>query len=117
MQDTYVSNICMYVCMYVCKGLPGLPLAILNPDAKFTLLDSNRTKMAIVSEIASSAVLNLTNVQVVVSRAEDHTVRKYDYMLGRAVAAIPTFLGFSSHLIRSGNNNGPTSSDRSKGID
>ena len=56
--------------------------------------------MAIVSEIASPAVLNLTNVHVVVSRAEDHTVPKYDYMLGRAVAAIPTFLGFSSHLIR-----------------
>eukprot|EP01036_Dinobryon_divergens_P022548 gene22548-30813_t len=96
-------------------GLPGLPLAILNPDAKFTLLDSNRKKMAIVSEIASSAVLNLTNVQVVVSRAEDHTVRKYDYMLGRAVAAIPTFLGFSSHLIRSGSYPAATSSDRSEG--
>jgi 16S rRNA G527 N7-methylase RsmG len=39
-------------------------MAILNPDASFTLLDSNRKKMAIISEIASPAVLNLTNVQV-----------------------------------------------------
>ena len=84
---------------FLMLGLPGLPMAILHPEASFTLLDSNRKKMKIVSEIASPTVLNLPNVRVVVSRAELH-LEKYDYLLGRAVAAIPTFLGFSSHLIK-----------------
>jgi len=91
-------------------GLPGLPMAILFPDTQFTLLDSNRKKMTIVQEIASSADLNLPNVRVVVSRAEDH-LEKYDYMLGRAVSAVPSFLGFSSHLIRSPSNHASSAHD------
>ena len=81
-------------------------MAILFPDTQFTLLDSNRKKMSIVQNIASPAVLDLPNVRVVVSRAEDHQ-EKYDYMLGRAVSAVPSFLGFSSHLIQSPNNDEP----------
>lgn len=77
-------------------GLPGLPLAIICPDAHFTLLDSNSKKMMVVSEIASS--LGLKNVNVVCSRAEKLT-DKFDFLLGRAVSALPNFLSFSSHLI------------------
>ena len=42
-------------------------------------------------------------MRVVTSRAEEFTpspVEQYDYILGRAVSALPNFLGFSSHLIR-----------------
>ena len=77
-------------------GFPGLPLAILCPDAKFTLLDSNMKKMAVVNDIVKS--MKLPNVEVVRARAED--VREsYDFILGRAVAAIPKFLSFSSHFL------------------
>jgi 16S rRNA (guanine527-N7)-methyltransferase len=71
-------------------------MAIVNPDAQFTLLDSNSKKMAIVEDIAKS--LGLTNVRVVCSRAEKLQDR-YDFLLGRAVSALPNYLGFSSHLL------------------
>lgn len=77
-------------------GLPGLPLAIICPDAHFTLLDSNSKKMMVVNEIANS--LGLKNVNVVCSRAEKLD-EKFDFLLGRAVSALPNFLSFSSHLI------------------
>jgi 16S rRNA (guanine527-N7)-methyltransferase len=77
-------------------GLPGLPLAIICPDAHFTLLDSNSKKMMVVNEIANS--LGLNNVNVVCSRAEKLN-DKFDFLLGRAVSALPNFLSFSSHLI------------------
>lgn len=77
-------------------GLPGLPMAICCPNASFTLLDSNTKKMAIVEDIRSS--LGLSNVKVVRARAEAFQER-FDFMLGRAVSAVPTFLGFSSHFL------------------
>eukprot|EP00746_Dinoflagellata_sp_MGD_P012560 gnl/MRDRNA2_/MRDRNA2_126836_c0_seq1.p1 gnl/MRDRNA2_/MRDRNA2_126836_c0~~gnl/MRDRNA2_/MRDRNA2_126836_c0_seq1.p1 ORF type:complete len:363 (+),score=69.23 gnl/MRDRNA2_/MRDRNA2_126836_c0_seq1:187-1275(+) len=78
-------------------GLPGLPMSIVNPEAHFTLLDSIGKKMMVVEDLVTK--LGLSNVSVVRSRAEALTDRKFDFMLGRAVADIPTFLGFSSHLI------------------
>jgi 16S rRNA (guanine(527)-N(7))-methyltransferase RsmG len=80
-------------------GLPGIPLAIVNPHATFTLLDSNSKKMMVVEDIVNR--LGLHNVRVRRSRAEDLSPEesRYDFMLGRAVSAIPTFLGFASHLI------------------
>ena len=77
-------------------GLPGLPLAIICPDAHFTLVDSNTKKMMVVNDIAKS--MGLKNVRVICNRAEKLS-DKYDFLLGRAVSALPNFLGFSSHLI------------------
>ena len=54
--------------------------------------------MAVVSDLVHQ--LGLSNVDVVCARAEavaEHCT--FDFMLGRAVSAIPTFLGFSSHLM------------------
>ena len=42
--------------------------------------------------------LGLKNVRVVNSRAEE-LEETFDYMLGRSVSAVPTFLGFASHLM------------------
>eukprot|EP01031_Cornospumella_fuschlensis_P027805 gene27805-33579_t len=78
-------------------GFPGLPLAIANPNTQFTLLDSNAKKMKVVADIASK--MNLRNVNVVTSRAEAYR-GQFDFLLGRAVTAIPNFLSFSSHLMK-----------------
>jgi 16S rRNA (guanine527-N7)-methyltransferase len=78
-------------------GLPGLPLAIICPDAQFTLIDSNSKKMMVVNDMAAS--LGLKNVRVICCRAEKLT-EKFDFLLGRAVSALPNFLSFSSHLIK-----------------
>ena len=71
-------------------------MSIVNPDAHFTLIDSNSKKMKVVQNIVDT--LKLSNVKVVCSRAEDYH-EKYDFILGRAVSAIPNFLNWSSHLL------------------
>ena len=58
-------------------GLPGLPMAILNPQAEFTLLDSVGKKLVVVEDIRKS--LQLDNVRVVNARAEDHAAQGHRY--------------------------------------
>ena len=77
-------------------GLPGLPMAIACPNALFTLLDSNGKKIAIVEDMIQS--IGLKNVKTIRARAEDIN-ETFDFMMGRAVSAVPTFLGFSSHFV------------------
>ena len=76
-------------------GLPGLPLAILNPQSQFTLIDSNKKKIDIVKNFALD--LQLNNVICIAGRAEAHT-KRYDFLIGRAVSNLPNFLQFSAHL-------------------
>lgn len=78
-------------------GLPGLPISIVNPSCQVTLLDSNSKKMMVVEDMAKT--LKLDNVRVVCARAEALQGQTFDFVLGRAVSAIPNFLGFSSHLM------------------
>lgn len=69
-------------------GFPGIPLAILFPSAQFTLCDSVGKK-TIVAQAVSSA-LGLANVQVVNARAES-LPSTFDFVVSRAVAALPDF--------------------------
>ena len=69
-------------------GFPGIPLAILFPSAQFTLCDSVGKK-TIVAQAVSSA-LELPNVQVVNARAET-LPSSFDFVVSRAVAALPDF--------------------------
>jgi 16S rRNA (guanine527-N7)-methyltransferase len=80
-------------------GFPGLPLAIVFPEAKFTLVDSIAKKARAVDDMA--AALELRNVRVLTERAEKIRDR-FDYVLGRAVTALPEFLRWSSPLLRPG---------------
>lgn len=63
-------------------GFPGIPLAIIFPQAKFTLLDSTGKKIKVVSAVAEE--LGLANVTTVQKRAEEEK-GKYDYVISRAV--------------------------------
>ena len=69
-------------------GFPGIPLAILFPDAHFTLCDSVGKK-TIVAQAVSQA-LALENVEVVNARAET-LPGAFDFVVSRAVAALPDF--------------------------
>ena len=71
-------------------------MAIACPNAFFTLLDSNGKKIAIVEDMIQS--IGLKNVKTIRTRAEDLN-ETFDFIMGRAVSAVPTFLGFSSHFI------------------
>ena len=50
-------------------GFPGLPLALVNPQRQFTLIDSNDKKIRFVSHAV--ALLKLQNVSAVHARSED----------------------------------------------
>lgn len=78
-------------------GYPGLPLAILNPQATFTLIDSIAKKTRALAETAQK--LGLKNVRVLNTRVENLR-EKYDTIFGRAVTALPQFLDWAAPLLR-----------------
>lgn len=70
-------------------GFPGIPLAILFPKCQFHLVDSIAKKIKVVDEVVEG--LGLTNVKTSHSRVEDIN-EQYDFIVSRAVAAMPTFV-------------------------
>lgn len=80
-------------------GLPGLPLAICFPQVQFFLCDSVEKKTKAVQAMVDA--LGLKNVTVIHKRAET-LESKWDFILGRAVTALPTFLGWITKNLRSG---------------
>ncbi len=66
-------------------GLPGLPLAILNPEKRFVLLDSNGKKIRFVRQATMD--LGLANVEVIQARMESYRPgEKFATIITRAVA-------------------------------
>ncbi len=81
-------------------GLPGLPLAICYPQAKFLLVDSIGKKIRAVEDMAQR--LGLTNVQAEQARAE--TLQgKFDFVMARAVAGLPEFVSWVRGRLIAGN--------------
>ena len=70
-------------------GFPGIPLAIMFPHCRFTLVDSIGKKIRVVEEAVYG--LGLKNVTAINSRVED-LEGQYDFVVSRAVAAMPTFV-------------------------
>ena len=70
-------------------GFPGIPLAIFFPEVHFTLVDSIGKKIKVVNEVAKA--LDLDNVVGIHERAEK-IKEKYDFVVSRAVTAMPQFL-------------------------
>lgn len=80
-------------------GFPGIPLAILFPEASFVLCDSVGKKTIVASAV--SRALGLDNVEVVNARAES-LGRDFDYVVSRAVAALPDFYPWVKGCYRKG---------------
>ncbi|AFL83118.1 16S rRNA m(7)G-527 methyltransferase [Belliella baltica DSM 15883] len=70
-------------------GFPGIPLAILFPDTHFHLVDSIGKKISVVKDVVKK--LKLSNVEAQQVRAES-LVRKYDFIVSRAVTRFANFL-------------------------
>jgi len=73
-------------------GFPGIPLKIVYPDLKITLLDSLDKRLRFLEEVISE--LGLSDVTLIHGRAEDYGRdpdhrEKYDLCVSRAVAALP----------------------------
>lgn len=86
-------------------GFPGLVLKIIRPDIALTLMDSVGKKTAFLSHMVET--LQLSNVQVVTSRAEDagqNTAHreKYEVVVARAVAHLPVLAEYLLPLCKVG---------------
>jgi 16S rRNA (guanine527-N7)-methyltransferase len=79
-------------------GLPGIPLAILNPNINFTLLDSNGKKTRFLFQAIND--LGLKNAKEINQRVETYQPNHpFDIVLSRAFSAISDMLTQCDHLV------------------
>jgi 16S rRNA (guanine527-N7)-methyltransferase len=77
-------------------GFPGLPLAVLNPQRRFTLIDSNGKKIRFVQHAART--LGLSNVEGLHGRVETIEGRTFDTVVARAFAPLPELVALVAPL-------------------
>ncbi|MBE2896823.1 16S rRNA (guanine(527)-N(7))-methyltransferase RsmG [Pasteurellaceae bacterium HPA106] len=77
-------------------GLPGIPLAIIQPDCQFTLLDSLGKRVRFLQQAITQ--LGLTHVEAVQSRVEDYDKVRFDGVLSRAFASLSDMINWCAHL-------------------
>lgn len=81
-------------------GLPGLPLALVRPDLRVTLVEPLLRRATFLSEAVAALGLG-DRVQVVRGRAEDQTLQ-VDVATARAVAPLERLAGWTLPLVRTG---------------
>ncbi|MGG6177190.1 16S rRNA (guanine(527)-N(7))-methyltransferase RsmG [Pantoea allii] len=78
-------------------GLPGIPLAIVMPDAHFTLLDSLGKRVRFLRQVQHE--LGLTNIEPVQSRVEAFPSEPpFDGVISRAFASLEDMVNWCHHL-------------------
>jgi 16S rRNA (guanine527-N7)-methyltransferase len=77
-------------------GLPGVPLAIINPDKHFTLVDSLGKRIRFLKQVKFE--LNLANIEPIQSRVEEITQTYFDGIISRAFASLQDMLSWCNHL-------------------
>ena len=78
-------------------GFPGLPLAIVNPTLRFTLIDATAKKIRFIEHAAQA--LGLEQVVAVCSRAEQYLpIQRATTVVSRALSSIPDFIAAAGHL-------------------
>ncbi len=78
-------------------GLPGIPLALANPEKEFVLLDSAMKRTRFVLQAVGE--LGLKNVQVVQSRVEDYQPKAlFNTIISRAFTAMEDFVSATEYL-------------------
>ena len=79
-------------------GLPGLVLAVAQPDWQFNLLDSNSKKTSFVQQAIIE--LGLNNASVFCGRVEEwQPTERFDGIISRAFSELGEFLRCSRHLL------------------
>ncbi len=82
-------------------GLPGIPLAIADPDRHVTLNDANQKKGAFLRQAVIE--LGLANADVHVGRAEQwHPAQRFAVVITRGFASLVDFLTACRHLVAPG---------------
>ncbi len=78
-------------------GLPGIPLALMWPQARVTLLDSNHKKAAFLRQAVIE--LGLSNIQVVCERVEAWAPEhRFEVVISRAYSDLPEYIARAGRL-------------------
>ncbi len=78
-------------------GFPGLPLAVVNPERRFSLIEATGKKARFVERTVER--LALGNVEVVNERAERYRpLEPFDTILARALSSLSDFVAYAGHL-------------------
>ena len=81
-------------------GLPGIVIAIVNPDIKVSLIDKVGKKITFIKRII--AELEIKNIETYHERVELLTSEeKYDGIISRAFSNMEVFIKSTKHLIKS----------------
>ena len=82
-------------------GLPGIPLAIMFPEKKFTLLDSAGKKTRFLFHVKT--LLKLENVSVENRRVQEfQPAQKFNAVISRAFASLQDMTEGCTHLLENG---------------
>ena len=84
-------------------GFPGLPLRVLEPSIRLTLLDSLNKRIQFLETVCRE--LDLPDVACVHARAEEFAAahrESYDFAVSRAVAALPVLCELCLPLVKVG---------------
>ncbi len=96
----YISGMCV-ADVGTGAGLPGIPLALMNNEKRFCLIDSDSKKTRFVQQVAIE--LKLKNVTVVHGRVEDIDLnRKVDTVITRAFSSLSDIQAKTRHLLVNG---------------
>ncbi len=85
-------------------GFPGIPLKIVRPDLRVTLLDSSRKKIHFQKHVVR--ILNLSEINTVEGRAEDiakshpDMLHCYDAALSRAFSSLRAFIEMGKPFLK-----------------
>ena len=78
-------------------GFPGLPLAVLNPERRFSLIEATGKKARFVAQTAER--IGSSNVEVVNVRAETYRpFELFDTVMARALSSLADFVAYAGHL-------------------
>ncbi|WP_443200923.1 16S rRNA (guanine(527)-N(7))-methyltransferase RsmG [Pseudomonas sp. CNPSo 3701] len=78
-------------------GMPGIPLAILFPERRFTLLDSNGKKTRFLTQVKLE--LKLANLEVIHRRVEAFMPEQpFNGICSRAFSSLEDFSNWTRHL-------------------
>ncbi len=78
-------------------GFPGLPLAIINPERRFSLIEATGKKARFVAQTAER--IGCRNVDVVHARAETYRpFELFDTVMARALSSLADFVAYAGHL-------------------
>lgn len=103
MKELYFENVVSCIDIGTGAGFPGIPLAIMNPDIRFVLLDSLNKRIQFILEVKD--VLGLTNLEAYHGRAEEFGKmpeyrEQFDLCVSRAVANLSSLSEFCIPFVK-----------------